>query len=80
MSRKVHAPFWSSGKRSDPLIDCNRILCPGLPISGRPAMRSRHGVAIVQFDQKTNKEETHRSAARPLCAYVLTPPLGRSSE
>ena len=25
MSRKSHAPFWSSGRRSDPPIDCNRI-------------------------------------------------------
>jgi hypothetical protein len=23
--RKSHAPFWSSGRRSDPPIDCNRI-------------------------------------------------------
>ena len=25
MRRKSHAPFWSSGRRSDPPIDCNRI-------------------------------------------------------
>src|SRR5213596_2806859 len=23
--RKSHAPFWSSGRRSDPPIDCNRL-------------------------------------------------------
>jgi hypothetical protein len=23
--RKPHAPFWSSGRRSDPPIDCNRL-------------------------------------------------------
>src|SRR5919201_6099992 len=23
--RKSHAPFWSSGRRSDPPIDCNRV-------------------------------------------------------
>jgi len=46
----------------------------------RSYLRSRRGVAVVQFDQKINKEETHRSMARPLCAYVLTPPLGISSE
>src|SRR5919197_2405577 len=23
--RKPHAPFWSSGRRSDPPIDCNRV-------------------------------------------------------
>src|SRR5215510_16057695 len=23
--RKSHAPFWSSGRRSDPSIDCNRL-------------------------------------------------------
>ena len=23
MKRKFHAPFWSSGRRSDPPIDCN---------------------------------------------------------
>ena len=26
--RKSHAPFWSSGRRSDPPIDCNRITLP----------------------------------------------------
>jgi hypothetical protein len=25
-----HAPFWSSGRRSDPPIDCNTIFWPGL--------------------------------------------------
>ena len=25
MRRKSHAPFWSSGRRSDPPIDCNRL-------------------------------------------------------
>lgn len=25
MRRKSHAPFWSSGRRSDPSIDCNRL-------------------------------------------------------
>ena len=25
MRRKSHAPFWSSGRRSDPSTDCNRI-------------------------------------------------------
>ena len=25
MRRKSHAPFWSSGRRSDPPIDCNRV-------------------------------------------------------
>ena len=25
MKRKSHAPFWNSGRRSDPPIDCNRI-------------------------------------------------------
>jgi len=23
--RKSHAPFWSSGRRSDPSLDCNRL-------------------------------------------------------
>jgi hypothetical protein len=23
--RKYHAPFWSSGRRSDPPIDCNML-------------------------------------------------------
>ena len=25
MRRKSHAPFWSSGRRSDPPTDCNRV-------------------------------------------------------
>ena len=25
MRRKSHAPFWSSGRRSDPSTDCNRL-------------------------------------------------------
>ena len=25
MKRKSHAPFWNSGRRSDPPIDCNRL-------------------------------------------------------
>jgi hypothetical protein len=25
VKRKPHAPFWNSGRRSDPPIDCNRI-------------------------------------------------------
>ena len=25
MRRKPHAPFWSSGRRSDPSTDCNRL-------------------------------------------------------
>ena len=25
MKRKSHAPFWNSGRRSDPPIDCNRV-------------------------------------------------------
>jgi hypothetical protein len=25
VKRKFHAPFWNSGRRSDPPIDCNRL-------------------------------------------------------
>jgi hypothetical protein len=25
VKRKSHAPFWNSGRRSDPPIDCNRV-------------------------------------------------------
>jgi hypothetical protein len=34
--RKSHAPFWSSGRRSDPPIDCNRL-----------NLRIRHHVAAI---------------------------------
>src|SRR5215510_15746658 len=37
--RKSHAPFWSSDRRSDPPIDCNRL---NLSLRQRVAAMRRH--------------------------------------
>ena len=40
MRRKSHAPFWSSGRRSDPPIDCNRYHGTDRNRNGRKVRRT----------------------------------------
>src|SRR2546422_11153500 len=43
--RKSHAPFWSSGRRSDPPIDCNRL---NLTIRQHVAAVGRRGSTLCK--------------------------------
>ena len=45
MRRKSHAPFWSSGRRSDPPIDCNRL---NATFRERLASLARRGRALAR--------------------------------
>jgi hypothetical protein len=40
-----HAPFWSSGRRSDPPIDCNTMLGRGL--HGHPPLREEDTTLVL---------------------------------
>jgi hypothetical protein len=48
--RKSHAPFWSSGRRSDPPIDCNRLTATFrehlAPLARRCRALARHIVTL----------------------------------
>src|SRR5499433_4281901 len=46
--RKSHAPFWSSGRRSDPPIDCNRL---NLDIRQRVAAIGRRVNTLCQSEK-----------------------------
>src|SRR6266568_7014957 len=46
--RKSHAPFWSSGRRSDPPIDCNRL---NLDIRQRVAAVGRRVNTLCQGEE-----------------------------
>jgi hypothetical protein len=43
--RKSHAPFWSSGRRSDPSTDCNRL---NATFRARLASLTRRGRALAR--------------------------------
>jgi hypothetical protein len=45
VKRKPHAPFWNSGRRSDPPIDCNRL---NLDIRQRVAAGGRRVNTLCQ--------------------------------
>src|SRR4029434_6972729 len=46
--RKSHAPFWSSGRRSDPPIDCNRL---NLDLRQRVASVGRRANTLCQGEE-----------------------------
>src|SRR4029434_6826492 len=82
--RKSHAPFWSSGRRSDPPIDCNRL---NLDIRQRVAAIGRRvntlcqGEAglrdqVVLYQTYTNFVLPHASLRQPLPAPEVTNGLG----
>jgi hypothetical protein len=83
--RKHHASFWSSGRRSDPSTDCNRLT---LDIRQRVAAVGRRGNTLGQGEDGLQPQLTvfqgyhtcvlpHASLRQPLRAPE--PPLGRGS-
>src|SRR5215467_13092514 len=84
--RKSHAPFWSSGRRSDPPIDCNRL---NLDIRQRVAAvgrrvntlcRGEEGLLdqLVLFQTYHNFVLLHASLRQPL--PVAEAPKGSSAK
>ena len=80
MRRKSHAPFWSSGRRSDPPIDCNRL---NLDIRQRVAAIGRQVNTLCQgeaglldqlalFQGYHNFVLPHASLRQPLLAPEVT--------
>ena len=80
MRRKSHAPFWSSGRRSDPPIDCNRL---NLDIRQRVAAIGRRVNTLCQgedgmqhqlavFHVYHNFVLPHASLRQPLSAPEVT--------
>src|SRR5262245_9647686 len=78
--RKSHAPFWSSGRRSDPPIDCNRL---HLSLRQRvAAMRRRSATSgqsdtgltppLILFQVYHNCALPHASLRLPLAEAVAT--------
>jgi hypothetical protein len=51
--RKSHAPFWSSGRRSDPPIDCNRL---NLEIRQRVAAIGRQVNTLCQDEDGVQQQ------------------------
>src|SRR5262245_31235828 len=82
--RKSHAPFWSSGRRSDPPIDCNRLnLDLRQPVAavgrrvntlckGEDGMRQQ----LVLYHVYHNFCLLHASLRQPLPQPLTTPGTG----
>src|SRR5262249_2011741 len=51
--RKSHAPFWNSGRRSDPPIDCNRV---NLSIRQRVAAVGRRVITLCKSEDGLHQE------------------------
>ena len=80
MRRKSHAPFWSSGRRSDPPTDCNRLnldLRQCVAAIGRRVNTVGRGEAglrdrLVLFQTYHNFVLPHASLRQPLLVPEAT--------
>ena len=88
MRRKSHAPFWSSGRRSDPPIDCNRL---NLTIRQHVAAVGRRVSTLCKGEEGLRQQVAlyhcyynfclpHTSLCRPLPQPELTNGSGSATQ
>ena len=88
MRRKSHAPFWSSGRRSDPPIDCNRL---NLTIRQHVAAVGRRVTTLCQGEDGLRQQLVlfhayhnfclpHASLRVPLAALLPTNGTGSATQ